>query len=101
MIPFLRLGRIVLPVSSRPARVVQSGRDQLVAWRPLVFDRYRIVELHDRSVWEFERNPKLERRQLIEFERLVRKVKYKFGEEAVDRSAGIPWLGWWSRQFER
>jgi len=52
-------------------------------------------------VWEFERDPKLERRQFIEFERLVRKVKYKFGEEVVDRSAGIPWLGWWSRQFER
>ena len=101
LIPILRLARIVLPVSSRPALVVQSGRDQLVAWRPLVFDRYRVVELHDRSVWEFERDPKLERRQFIEFERLVRKVKYKFGEEVVDRSAGIPWLGWWSRQFER
>ena len=101
LIPFLRLARLVLPVSSRPAQVVQIGRDQLVAWRPLVFDRYRVIEEHDRSVWEFERDPKLERRQLVEFERLVRRLKYQFGDEAVDRSAGIPWLGWWSRQFER
>jgi hypothetical protein len=98
-IPIMRLARLVVPVSSRPARVLRGGRDQLVPWRPLVFDRYRIVEEYDRSLWEFERNPKLERRQLVEFERLIRKLRLRFGDEVIDRSAGTPWLGWWSRRF--
>jgi hypothetical protein len=74
--------------------------DHLVPWRPLVFDRYRVLDRFDESVWEFERNPRLERRQLIEFERLIRKVRLRFGDEVVDTSAGTPWLGWWRRQFE-
>ena len=98
-IPVMRLARLVLPVSSRPARVLRSGRDQVVPWRPLVFDRYRVVEEYDRSLWEFERNPEVERRQLIEFERLMRKLRLRFGDEVFDRSAGTPWLGWWSRRF--
>ena len=76
------------------------GRDQLVPWRPLVFDRYRVIDPYDKSVWEFERNPKLERRQFVEFERLIRKLRYTFTDEVVDRSAGTPWLGWWRRQFD-
>ena len=49
----------------------------LVPWRPLVFDRYRVVDEYDQSVWEFERNPALERRQFVEFERLIRKLRYR------------------------
>ena len=93
-------GPAALPVSSRPARVLRLRYDQLVPWRPLVFDRYRVVEEHDRSVWQFERNPALERRQFIEFERLMRKLEYRFTDAAVDTSAGTPWLGWWTRQFD-
>jgi hypothetical protein len=51
-------------------------------------------------VWEFERDPKLERRQLLEFERLIRKLRVTFDEDVVDTSAGTPWLGWWRRQFD-
>jgi hypothetical protein len=97
----VRLARLVLPVRSRaPRKVMPAFNDHLVPWRPLVFDRYRVQDRFDESVWEFERNPRLERRQLIEFERLVRKVRLRFGEEVVDTSAGTPWLGWWQRQFE-
>jgi hypothetical protein len=100
-IPILRLARIVLPVRSRaPRKVMPAFNDHLVPWRPLVFDRYRVLDRFDESVWEFERNPRLERRQLIEFERLIRKVRLRFGDEVVDTSAGTPWLGWWRRQFE-
>ncbi len=100
-IPLVRLARLVLPVSSRaPKRVMPAFNDHLVPWRPLVFDRYRVLDRFDESVWQFERNPRLERRQLIEFERLVRKVRLRFGDEVVDTSAGTPWLGWWRRQFE-
>ncbi len=69
-------------------------------WRPLVFDRYRVMDPYDKSLWEFERNPQLERRQLVEFERLIRKLRYTFSDDVVDRSAGTPWLGWWRRQFD-
>jgi GT2 family glycosyltransferase len=109
-IPIIRLARLVLPVSSRPPKVVRlpapkgrnpdDGRDRLVPWRPLVFDRYLVVDEHDQSVWQFERNPTLERRQFIEFERLIRKLEYRFTDAAVDTSAGTPWLAWWTRQFD-
>jgi galactofuranosylgalactofuranosylrhamnosyl-N-acetylglucosaminyl-diphospho-decaprenol beta-1,5/1,6-galactofuranosyltransferase len=99
-IPIVRVARLVLPVSKRPARVLRGGRDHVVPWRPLVFHRYRFVEDHDQSVWEFQRNPKLERRQFVEFERLIRKLELTFSDDAVDTSAGMPWLGWWRRQFE-
>jgi galactofuranosylgalactofuranosylrhamnosyl-N-acetylglucosaminyl-diphospho-decaprenol beta-1,5/1,6-galactofuranosyltransferase len=98
-IPILRLARLILPVSMRRPKVLHTGRDQLVSWRPAVFHGYRLVEDYDGSLWELTRDPKLERRQLIEFERLMRKLRLKFDEDVVDRSAGTPWLGWWRRQF--
>jgi GT2 family glycosyltransferase len=100
-VPLVRAARLVLPVSSRqPKKVMPAFSDHLVPWRPMVFSRYRVLDRFDESVWEFERNPKLERRQLIEFERLIRKLRYSFTDEAVDTSAGTPWLGWWRRQFD-
>lgn len=98
-VPLVRLARLVMPVSKRRPKVLQPIPDQLACWRPAVFDRYRIVEEHDGSLWELERNPKLERKQLIEFELLLRRLNYVFDDGAVDTSAGIPWLGWWRREF--
>jgi hypothetical protein len=101
-IPIVRVARLVLPVSARsPKRVAPAFSDHLVPWRPMVFDRYRVLDRFDQSVWEFERNPRLERRQLIEFERLVRKLRYTFTEDAIDTSAGTPWLGRWANEFAR
>ena len=98
--PFVRVGPArATGVLAAPQGCCGMRYDQLVPWRPLVFDRYRVVEEHDRSVWQFERNPALERRQFIEFERLIRKLEYRFTDAAVDTSAGTPWLGWWTRQF--
>jgi hypothetical protein len=99
-IPIVRLARLVLPVSSRSPAVLRSHSDHLVPWRPAVFSRYRVVLEPELSVWEFERNPRLERRQFIEFERLIRKLRYQFTDAVVDTSAGTPWLGWWRRRFD-
>jgi galactofuranosylgalactofuranosylrhamnosyl-N-acetylglucosaminyl-diphospho-decaprenol beta-1,5/1,6-galactofuranosyltransferase len=100
-VPLVRAARLVLPVSSRrPKKVMPAFSDHLVPWRPMVFDRYRVLDRFDHSVWEFERDPKLERRQLLEFERLIRKLRVTFDEDVVDTSAGTPWLGWWRRQFD-
>ena len=100
-IPIIRVARLVLPVSSRsPKKVMPAFSDHLVPWRPSVFDRYRVLDRFDESVWEFERNPALERRQLWEFERLIRRLRsYTVAEGDVDRSGGAPWVGWWRSQF--
>jgi GT2 family glycosyltransferase len=98
-IPLIRVARLFAPVSSKRPKVLRTGRDQLVSWRPAVFDRYQLVDEHEQSVWQLERNPRLERRQLIEFERLMRRLRYRFNDDIVDTSAGTPWLGRWRRQF--
>jgi len=96
--PVLRIARLVAPERSS-RRIPTLTPKQLAPWRPAVFDTYRLIEPADGSVWEYRRDVELERRQLKEFEGLLRSLKLSFGDEAVDRSRGIPWLGVWEKIF--
>lgn len=98
-IPLMRMLRLVSPkIEQRPAKTI--GADGLVAWRPTVFNGYRLREPLTDVMWEFQRRPDVERRQFIEFNRVMLQLeRHHFDESSVDMSQGIPWLGWWEKQF--
>lgn len=96
--PALRLARLFAPPTQK-AKIPTLTTKQLAPWRLAVFNTYRLIEPADGSVWEYTRDIELERRQLVRFEALLRKISIRFGEEAVDRAKGIPWLATWEKLF--
>ena len=96
--PLLRVARLVAP--PRTSRKIPTlTPKQLAPWRLAVFNTYRLIEPADGSVWEYTRNIELERAQLKTFEALVRRLRLHFGDEVVDRSRGLAWLGTWEKIF--
>lgn len=91
--PAVRAARLVVPV--RDGTVPTMRADQATPWRLGVFDRYRIIDPSDGTVWEFERDREVERRQLAEFEQLMKQLTLYFDDSVVDRRAGIAWLARW------
>lgn len=100
-LPLVRAARLVAPIDHR-YRPKAVGADSLVPWRPQVFHGYQIREPMTGTIWEFRRDKKIERRQLLEFSRLMWKLeRHKFDNSYVDMTEGVPWLGWWKREFAR
>lgn len=97
--PLLRAARLIAPPRPAGPRIPTMTPKQLAPWRLAVFNTYRLIEPADGSVWEYTRNVELERTQLRRFESLLRQLRFTFGEEAVDRSKDVPWLGVWQKLF--
>ena len=96
-VPVIRAIRLALPVRrDDPTRIHHS---RLRPWNPNVLNRYVAWDPLGRDI-AFERQPKLEREQLLEFERLMKQMdKPAFGPDAVDRDDGLPWLAFWRKRL--
>ena len=81
-------------------RVACRAATSSVPWRPLVFDRYRVIGPVRPVAVGVRAQPEARTPAARRVRTADPQLRSTFGDDVVDRSAGTPWLGWWRRQFD-